>query len=458
MATMDAQADEPRPGSDATTSGYVLPQSTRMLYGVSDIGVNILVVSSVLVTFAYLTTVLGVQPGIAGTMLLLAKVWDVVTDPLIGRWSDATTSKMGRRRPWIMAGAILMAIGFAAMFAAPFEGASPNIQGLYFVLAMMFTFTAFTMVGVPYGAMTPELTPDYHERTNLTAWRMGFGSVGLLIGGAGAPILVGMFGGGVEGHRMMALALIPVIALPSLLTVWGTRNVRSINAAPQPPVSFGEQLRIVRANKPFMLLAGLYLIQVGMMAQITAGLILACAYIFKAEDPNGLLTIMYGLFVISTIAAMPIWLMIGKRISKKQAYLAGGIIFIIATCCIALMNENTMPAAYALMIIIGIGYAAYQIFPWSMLADTITHAKSYTDEPVEGLFNGYWTAFQKTGIALGPFVIGLVLQAAGYVPSTDGTFPEQTDTAVTALRYGISVVPAVIFGITLFGVARYPLK
>ncbi|MEM1377407.1 MAG: MFS transporter [Pseudomonadota bacterium] len=452
MTTLDATRDAP------IGSGYVLPAATRTLYGVSDLGVNILVVASVLITFAYLTTVLGVQPGVAGTMLLLAKVWDVITDPLIGRWSDATTSRFGRRRPWIFAGAILMAVGFATMFAAPFEGSSPNLQGAYFVLAMMFTYTAFTMVGVPYGAMTAELTPDYHERSNLTGWRMGFGSVGLLIGGAGAPILVGMFGGGIDGHRMMALALIPVIALPSLLTVWGTRNVKSINNDPQPALSFSDQIKIVRANKPFMLLAGLYLIQVGMMAQITAGLILACAYIFEADDPNGLLTVLYGLFVVSTIAAMPLWLWLGKRMSKKRGYIMGGLIFIAATCPIAFMNGDTLPVAYVLMIIIGIGYAAYQIFPWSMLPDTITHAQTYTDQPVEGLFNGYWTAFQKTGIALGPFIIGLVLQAAGYVPSTDGTFPAQTDTAVTALRYGISVVPAVIFGLTLFGVARYPLK
>ena len=195
-----------------------------------------------------------------------------------------------------------------------------------------------------------------------------------------------------------------------------------------------------------------------MIAQITSGLSLACAYIFKAEDPNALLTVMYGLFVLSTIAAMPLWLWIGQRISKKHAYIAGGLLFILGTCAIALMNENTMPIAYGLMVMIGIGYAAHQIFPWSMLADTISHAQTYTDQPVEGLFNGYWTAFQKTGIAIGPFVIGLVLQGAGYVPSTDGRFPEQTDTAVTALRYGISLVPALVYGATLFGIARYPLK
>jgi Na+/melibiose symporter-like transporter len=433
-----------------------LPRGIKAAYGVSDMGVNILVVASVLVTFAYLVNVLGVRPGIAGAMLLAAKVWDVITDPIIGSMSDRTRSKMGRRRPWMLAGAILMGIGFGAMFFAPFSDGSPTLQGAWFMLTLMFTYTAFTMVGVPYGAMTPELTENYEERSELTAWRMGFGSIGLLIGGAGAPALVSMFGGGIDGHRMMGLVLIPFVALPTIFTVWALRNAPR-NPEPAPAIPFAEQLAIVRKNKPFMLLAGCYLVQVGMMAQITAGLILACAYIFKAEDPNALLVPLYAIFILATIAAMPFWLWVGKRMSKQRAYITGGLVFAAATSLIALMNENTVAIAYLIMAVIGVGYSAYQIFPWSMLADTITHARTYTDKPVEGLFNGWWTALQKTGIALGPFLIGLVLEAAGYMPSTGGGFPEQSESAVTALRYGISVVPAIIFVLTLFVVARYPL-
>ena len=433
-----------------------LPVGLRAAYGVSDLGVNILVVASVLVTFTYLTTVLGVRPGVAGTLLLIAKIWDIITDPVIGRWSDRTVTRYGKRLPWMFWGALLMGIGFAAMFMAPFAGSSPTMQGIWFVGSLMFTYTAFTMVGVPYGALTPELTPDYEERSSLTAWRMGFGSVGLLIGGAGAPLLVGMGGGGIEGHRFMGLVLMPLLILPTLFTVWRLRAAPRLESAVEA-VSFAEQFAIIRQNRPFLILAGAYFIQVGMMAQVTAGLILACAYIFRAENPNDLLTVLYGLFILSTIAAMPVWLKIGQSMTKQRAYISGGLIFMAATAGIALMDETTLPAAYILMMLIGFGYAAYQIFPWSMLADTITHAKTYTSLPVEGLFNGWWTAFQKTGIALGPFIIGIVLETAGYVPSTGGDFPAQTETAITALRYGISVIPAAIFGLTLLLIARYPL-
>jgi GPH family glycoside/pentoside/hexuronide:cation symporter len=434
-----------------------LSTSIRAAYGVSDLGVNILVIASILITFTYLTTVLGVQPGIAGSLLLGAKVWDVLTDPLIGRFSDRTQSRFGRRLPWMTVGAIIMAFGFAGMFAAPFADASPTFQGVYFILSLMVTYTAFTMVGVPYGAMTPELTDDYDERSSLTAWRMGFGSIGLLLGGAGAPALISMFGGGIDGHKMMGLIFIPLVALPTLITVWALRN-QPLKQGQVEDISLSEQWRLVKQNKPFVRLALLYLVQAGMMAQVTAGLLLACAYIFEAADPNALLTMMYPVFVISTIISLPLWLMIGKNTSKHMAFVFGGLVFTVGASLMFFMDRNTVGLGFVLMIIIGYGYSAYMIFPWSMMADSITHAKTYTDISLEGVFNGWWTAMQKIGIALGPFVIGWMLQLAGFQSSQDGTFPVQTDEALFALRLGISVVPAVIFAITLIGIYRWPLS
>ncbi len=434
-----------------------LPVSVRAAYGVSDLGVNILVIASILITFTYLTTVLGVEPGIAGSLLLAAKVWDVITDPLIGRFSDRTQSRFGRRLPWMAVGAVLMALGFAGMFMAPFSDSAATVQGVYFVVALMLTYTAFTMVGVPYGAMTPELTDDYDERSSLTAWRMGFGSIGLLIGGAGAPAVISMFGGGIEGHQMMGLVFIPLVALPTLLTVWVLRN-QPLKEAKVVDLSFSEQWQLIKQNKPFVRLALLYLVQAGMMAQVTAGLLLACAYVFEAEDPNALLTMLYPVFVLSTIISLPVWLMIARNTSKHMAFVMGGLVFMVGSCLLFFMDRNTVHLGFVLMIIIGYGYSAYMIFPWSMMADAITHAKTYTDASLEGVFNGWWTAMQKVGIALGPFIIGWMLQLSGFQSSMNGSFPEQTDQALFALRLAISIVPALVFGLTLIGIYRWPLS
>lgn len=437
-------------------SSPTLKTTTRAAYGLSDLGVNILVIASILITFTYLTTVLGVAPGIAGSLLLGAKVWDVISDPLIGRFSDRTRSRFGRRLPWMAVGAVIMGLGFAGMFAAPLTDASPTLQGVYFILALMVTYTAFTMVGVPYGAMTPELTDDYDERSSLTAWRMGFGSIGLLLGGAGAPALISMFGGGIEGHRMMGLIFIPLVALPTLITVWALRR-QPLRSAAVVDIDLSEQWQLVKRNRPFIRLALLYMIQAGMMAQVTAGLLLACAYIFEAADPNALLTQMYPLFVLSTIVSLPVWLKISARTSKHQAFVLGGLIFTVGSSLMILMGPGTVPAGFLLMVIIGLGYGAYMIFPWAMMADAVSHARTYTDISLEGVFNGWWTALQKVGIALGPFIIGWMLQLAGFQSSTDGTFPAQSDSALFALRLGVSVVPAFLFALTLIGIYRWPL-
>ncbi len=433
-----------------------LSTSIRAAYGVSDLGVNILVIASILITFTYLTTVLGVAPGIAGTLLLAAKVWDVITDPLIGRFSDRTSSRFGRRLPWMFIGAFIMALGFAAMFFAPFTDASATLQGVYFILALMVTYTAFTMVAVPYGAMTPELTEDYDERSSLTAWRMGFGSIGLLVGGAGAPAMIAAFGGGIDGHRMMGLIFIPLVALPTLMTVFCLRK-QSFTESNIESLSLAEQWQLVKKNRPFIRLAFLYLIQAGMMAQVTAGLLLACAYVFEAKDPNALLTMIYPVFVFATIVSLPVWLKIARRTSKHQAYVTGGIVFTLGACCMFFMTSGTVPFGFLLMIIIGFGYSAYMIFPWSMMADAITYAKTYTSISLEGVFNGWWTALQKVGIALGPFIIGWILQLSGFIASTNGEFPVQTDQALFALRLSISIIPAVVFALTLVGIYRWPL-
>lgn len=434
---------------------FQLTTRTRVLYGVSDLGVNILVIASILITFTYLTTVLGVAPGFAGTLLMLAKLWDIVTDPLIGRFSDRTRSRFGRRLPWMTAGALIMALGFAAMFLAPWQNASANVQGVYFVLTLMVTYTAFTMVGVPYGAMTPELTDDTHERSSLTAWRMGFGSIGLLLGGVGAPAIIGLFGGGIDGHRMMGLFFIPLIALPTLITVWGLRN-QPLKSEPALTISIREQWALIWQDRAFTRLAFLYLIQAGMMAQVTAGLLLACAYLFEADNPNGLLTLLYPVFVLSTLVAMPFWLKVAKTRSKQHTFILGGLLFVLGCSAMVFMNENTVAMGAVLMVIIGLGYATYMIFPWSMLADCISERCAQSHASLEGVYNGWWTAMQKIGIALGPFIIGWMLQLSGFVSATDGSFPEQSQAAITALRFSISIVPAAVFALTLIGIARWP--
>ena len=145
-------------------------------YGIVEIGTNSLIVFASFYFLFYMTEALGVPPVYAGLLFFLAKTFDVITDPLIGNWSDRTQSRMGRRRPFMLAGGILLGPTVALMFFAPFLDMDSWVpSALYFMVFTMATYLALTLISVPGGAMTAEMSEDYNERTSITAWRWGVG-------------------------------------------------------------------------------------------------------------------------------------------------------------------------------------------------------------------------------------------------------------------------------------------
>ena len=180
-------------------------------WGLADLGVVVFVVVKQLLILTYLTTVLGVPVGIAGLVTTGVLIFDMMTDPLVGYLSDRTQSRYGRRAPWMAVGAVVLSIGMVGIFAAP--AGMTLVGNLAWVIAFFGLATVgFTMVAIPYGAQAGEITQDPKERSAMTGWRMGFASVGILIGGAVIPGLAGEMGyaaaafavGGTLGHAQRA--------------------------------------------------------------------------------------------------------------------------------------------------------------------------------------------------------------------------------------------------------------
>ena len=150
-------------------------------YGIGDIGSNIFIVTSGLFLLFYLTNILGINPALAGIVLLFPKLWDVISDPLMGAISDITNTRIGRRRPYLLAASIPFGIIFFLMFLTPHFN-SEVIKALY--VGLMFTLgcTVFTVFNVPYSSMVAEMSDDYNERMSVTSFRMIGSSVGVLLG------------------------------------------------------------------------------------------------------------------------------------------------------------------------------------------------------------------------------------------------------------------------------------
>ena len=142
-------------------------------YGITDLPLHFALTPVLIFVPIHYTANLGLGLILVGNLLLLARVMDVFTDPLIGYWSDRTRTRWGRRRPWIVAGAPLMMVSFYLLFL-PMEG----VGGLYLITCLAGVYLAMTMIMIPYYAWASELSPDYHERTRITGWRSAIGIVG----------------------------------------------------------------------------------------------------------------------------------------------------------------------------------------------------------------------------------------------------------------------------------------
>ena len=170
-----------------------LSVKTKILYGVCEFGVSMMHSAVQFFLMFYYTDVVGISPAIAGTALLVGKLtWDSINDPLVGLVSDKMQTRFGRRRPFLLLGAIPYGLSVWIVFSMP-----SGLTGPAAFFAVLFTFLLFdtfhTAISVPYYAMTPELTHDYDERTSLTAYRKIFGVSGYM---AGAILIVNGLGGG----------------------------------------------------------------------------------------------------------------------------------------------------------------------------------------------------------------------------------------------------------------------
>ena len=417
------------------TSKVRVSRFVKTGYGVVEIATNSLIVFASFYFLFYMTEALGVPPLYAGLLFFAAKTFDVITDPLIGNWSDRTNTSMGRRRPFMLAGGILLGPMVALMFLAPFVNQDSWVpSALYFMGFTMATYLALTLISVPGGAMTAEMTDDYNERTNITAWRWGVGSIGMFIGGGVAPIVVSLFSETAvdpNGFRMATIIMIPMFSLPVILGVIMMRNAP--RKAAQKVSAVWVQARAVFGTPSFRMLLGTYFLQVSSLT--------------------------VAIFVVTTMASMPFWTWLGGRIGKKRGYILSMVGLSLSVASVFFIGADSIGFLYVVMAFVGWFFGGYQVYPWSMIPDSVTDGQARTGLSLEGAFNGWFTTQQKMGIAFGPLVFGALLTFAGYQPTyyegNTQIFPEQTDAAVMMIRVCSSLLPAVIFLLSLLFISRH---
>ncbi|WP_327089842.1 MFS transporter [Nonomuraea sp. NBC_01738] len=438
----------PAPGSRTVSTGV------RLGYGVGSFCTATFSAVPGLLLLYYMTNFLAVPAWLAGAVVAAPKVWDLVINPLVGRWSDRTTSRMGPRRPWLLAGALTLPITFALVFAGPpLRGlpAALYVGGLFLLAA-----TAYALFEVPYKAMPAEMTDDYHERTSLLQWRMVFIGAATAISGILAPTIAHGEGdhGTLGSYRLMAIVIALIIFAAMIGSFFGTARA-PMTGSPEPDSgTLWAQFATVRRNAAFLWLLALSCTQMLAVSMMMAAAPYFATYLIG--DPKSTNTL-FAALVGPMLLSMPLWVWLSRRFDKRGAMVLAALLYGGATLA-ALATPLFGPVyAHAVLLVVGTGIAGVQLLQFSMLADVIAADSAATGKRRAGVYTGLWTAIESAVASFGALIFGVVLSIGGFLESDPANPVRQPDSAVSAVLVGQTAIPALIILLSVPMILRYRL-
>jgi len=444
--------------TERSTSPTRLPRRTIASYAIGSIGTGGFSALPGLVLVYYLTDTLGVTALIAGLLVTVAKVWDVVIDPIIGGRSDRSLAHTGSRRRFMMLGAVLLPVFFILTFAVP-EGMSPLVSGVWVFVAFVLAATAFSLFQVPYIALPAELSDNYDERTRLLTWRVVVLTFAILLFGAGGPALRSIGGGSTYlGYLLMAVIAGLVIGGGLFASSFVAKKGLVPTSIPKP-VSIRENyaagFRALKRSQPFRALLLTFLLQGLATGLMLAGAQYIATYVLKSEDA---VTFLFVALIAPALLAAPLWGKVANRIGKERAFTYATILYAVAALSLVGLLWAPGDWAYIPVGLAGAAYAGMQSLPMAMLPDVISHDASSHGDGQAGTFGGMWTAGETTGMALGATVLTIVLAISGYTESVAGVDVVQSAGAIAGIIVSFSVVPAALLALSLISLARYRLR
>lgn len=429
-----------------STAPERLPVRTRLIYGLGDWGNTTTSTFMIFFFSFFLTDVAKLSPLYAAPVLLIGGVWDAINDPLLGVLVDRVRSRWGRRRPIFLFGALPLAVTFIMLWWVP-PGASQVQLAAYYTIAYVLFDTAFTLVSVPYSALTAELTEDYDERTTLTGYRMAVSMIGGLAAAVGVPLIADQFGDPRAGYFLAALIFGILAGLPYLMLFVSIRERRADEQG--KPLNIAAEFLLTFRNRPFRFAAGIY-----MAAWTTINLVAALMvyYLTYWMRMGGQIEIVLGLVQVAALVAVPVIVWLSGRIGKKSAYIFGVSWWAVVMLALAFLPPGAEMLTFLLAGFAGIGVAAAHVIPWSIVPDVIEADELATGQRREGVYYGFLVFLMKAGTALALALVQWVLHLTGYQAGA-----VQPESALSAIRALIGPLPAALLLLSIFLAWRYPI-
>ncbi len=383
----------------------------------------------------FYTDVYGISAAAAGTIMLIARFWDMAVDPIIGVISDRTNTRWGKFRPYILFGAIPYAVLAILTFSTPNFGETGKI--VYAAATYVLLMTAYAAINLPYSALGAVMTDDTYERAGLNTFRFIAGFTGQFVVTGLALTMAEFFGDGDKARGFQYTVLL----FAGLSLIFFFITFKTTKERVQPPKtqenSLKEDIRNLFNNKAWIILALVGIISFIMFAMQNA----AIAYYFKyylGRENNVQLFNVIG--TIALILALPLSKPLAKRFGNRNVFIGSSLLSGLFFILIYATGPSDLVVIYAFNIIAKMAYAPAVPLLWTMIADSADYGEWTTGRRATGLYFSAAVFAQKAGWGIGAAIAGWILAASSFVPNI-----EQTETAITGIKLLVSVIPGLLY-------------
>jgi Na+/melibiose symporter-like transporter len=423
-----------------------LRRRDQLGYGAIDLGIAAVESLVQLYLLKFYHDVMGLPSTWVGIALAIAILWDAVSDPLMGGISDRTHHAEGRRRPYFLPGALLMALSFALIFNPPALG-SGALSFAYLLVVFVALNTSMTLVAVPHAALGGEMSFDRHERSALFGFKRLFATLGALLGLVLPALLLDYWNAGeseelvVRSRSATSWLLAPIIVATAWVSYRVTRGL-------DRPHLEGERLRLSQVwplfaeqrfalQNPLFLWLAIAFVVAAVGRTLNASIALYYyEYRLALSEQEAVQWILLPFFVCF-IASVPFWVWLGRRWGKKKAALSGVLSLGLSTAVVYPLfpaGQIFWPLLYS---IVGGAMAGAIVLLDSLVADSIDYDRLRWRQEREGLYFGVWKMSTKVSRALGLVLAGALLDLIGFQEGTASVGPLVADRL--ALVFGPAV-------------------
>jgi len=404
----------------------------KIAYGLGDTASNIIFQTVMMFLLIYYTDVVGLSPALVGTLFLVVRIFDAITDPLMGAMADRTKTKWGQFRPYLL----WLAIPFGLISVLAFSTFDLSVNGkiIYAFATYSLLMIVYTAINIPYSALGGVLTADPKERVSVQSYRFVFGMLGGLIVAAGTMPLVEWFGAGDKAlgyqYTMIAMSTLGVILF--LLCFTGTQE--RVSPPEDQTSTFKESFAHLWQNDQWRILciAGLFLLS-GQVLRATLAVYYVKYYLGQADQ----ITLFMTLGMIGSILGAALSQTLAKIVCKIKAYIA--LQSIAAFICILsyFVGKDQIIMAFTLFFLWNFFLQMATPLLWAKMADTIDYGHWKTGIRITGIIYSAVVFFIKLGVAVGGALAGWLLAYYGYQADV-----EQTDITQQGILLSFTIFPA----------------